>query len=198
VGARKFGIGKEDRGDHQIVHEAVPRLPRRDAKERWLQPHEVHAVQNRMVSSLPLGWLQRRRLSFACRCWLCACAIVPGGSYPSHYANWNVFGCRGAQFNDTQRETTIASKIGFALLSPFVLAVAIVLFAIWCGVQLIQTQSSQLILLFALLSVFSFFRCRLPFLPLWITMYACSERMRGMTFTAMFTKTLQIEVRLIV
>lgn len=60
VGARKFGIGKEDGGDHQIVHQAVPRLQRRDAEERWLQPHEVHAVQNRMVSSVPLGWQQGR------------------------------------------------------------------------------------------------------------------------------------------
>lgn len=136
-------------------------------------------------------------VSFACRCWLCACAIVPGGTYPSHYAAWNVFGCSGGQFTDIQPQSSIASKIGFALLSPLVLAVAIALFAIWCGMQIKQTQSLQLTIKRAMrLTLSSYCFARLPFLPLWIAVYACSERMRSMTFIGMFTKTLQIEVRL--
>ena len=67
-----------------------------------------------------------------CRCWLCASAIVPGGTYPSHYSRWNVFGCRGGQFTDERPETSKCATALSVLFSPVILALGLALFALWC------------------------------------------------------------------
>jgi hypothetical protein len=65
-------------------------------------------------------------------CWLCGAAIMVGGTYPSHYADWNVFGCRGAQFTDSETASTTCSKLLSILLAPLLLIPAVALLLIWC------------------------------------------------------------------
>ena len=66
-------------------------------------------------------------------CWLCGSAIMVGGTYPSHYADWNVFGCRGAQFTDSQRDSSACTKVALVLLAPLLLVPAVAFLLIWCG-----------------------------------------------------------------
>jgi hypothetical protein len=100
MGARQLRLRKAKLASNIQKLQTMPRLQSSDAKERRLQPHEVHAMPRGVV----LDMRQVRKRTGLQFCFIPD--IVPhrqiegGSSFPDHYKWWNVFGCSGQQFSD--------------------------------------------------------------------------------------------------
>eukprot|EP01051_Picozoa_sp_SAG22_P000339 SAG22_NODE_8_length_37215_cov_120.960351_7_plen_445_part_00 len=68
-----------------------------------------HTVRSRVGASLDQPHPTPPR-----RCWICG-RKIGGGSYPNHYAWWNVFGCPGTQMAERYAEFGRLKQCGFRL-----------------------------------------------------------------------------------